>query len=76
MAWESRAFGFAFEDDKGENETKLREKLTSTEIHNGQLLARYATAADENEKLRLRIEELEWHEKDMFEEKKAEDRKF
>jgi len=62
---------FAFEEGKGE----LTEKLRTTEIHYGKLVARYEKVAEENGELRLRIEELERREKrhgkckkDMFEE--------
>ena len=62
---------FVSEEGKGE----LMEKMRNVEIHNGKLIARYEKVAGENEKLRLRIEELERREKrnekykmDMFEE--------
>ena len=63
---------FAYEE-KGKEE--LMEKMRNMEIHNGKLIARYEKVAEENGKLRLRIEELERREKrnekykmDMFEE--------
>jgi len=62
---------FASEEGKGE----LMDKMRNMEIHNGKLIARYEKVAEENGKLRLRIEELERREKrnekykmDMFEE--------
>ena len=61
--------------EKGKGE--LRDKMRNVEIHNGKLVARYEKLAEENGKLRLRIEELERREKrhekfkkDMFEELK------
>ena len=50
---------FVSEEGKGE----LMEKMRNVEIHNGKLIARYEKVAGENEKLRLRIEELERREK-------------
>ena len=61
---------FVFEDAKGDNETKLSNKLRNTAIHNGKRVARYETVAEENEKLRLRTEELERHETGILEELK------
>ena len=62
---------FVSEEGKGE----LMDKMRNMEIHNGKLIARYEKVAEENGKLRLRIEELERREKrnekykmDMFEE--------
>ena len=48
-------------EEKGKEE--LMDKMRNTEIHNGKLVARYEKVAGENEKLRLRIEELERREK-------------
>ena len=50
---------FVSEEGKGE----LMDKMRNMEIHNGKLVARYEKVAEENEKLRLRIEELERREK-------------
>ena len=59
------------------------DKMRNMEIHNGKLVARYEKVAEENGKLRLRIEELErrdkCHEKfkkDMFEELKLQIKNF
>ena len=50
---------FVSEEGKGE----LMDKMRNMEIHNGKLVARYEKVAEENGKLRLRIEELERREK-------------
>ena len=60
-------------EEKGKGE--FMDKMRNMEIHNGKLVARYEKVAEENGKLRLRIEELERREKrnetykmEMFEE--------
>eukprot|EP00617_Octactis_speculum_P021255 CAMPEP_0185743182 /NCGR_PEP_ID=MMETSP1174-20130828/820_1 /TAXON_ID=35687 /ORGANISM="Dictyocha speculum, Strain CCMP1381" /LENGTH=86 /DNA_ID=CAMNT_0028415669 /DNA_START=215 /DNA_END=472 /DNA_ORIENTATION=- len=50
---------FVSEEGKGD----LMDKMRNMEIHDGKLVARYEKVAEENGKLRLRIEELERREK-------------